>query len=63
MMEILEGRATVREQMGCLEEALEDGNRMLKIEPSNPKVLRVDKRELIEGVYLSWTFVRDEKEV
>jgi hypothetical protein len=59
-MEILEGRATVREQMGCLEDALEDGNRMLIIEPSNPRVLFTNYA-LIEGVYLSWTFVRDEK--
>jgi len=41
-MEILERRATVREQMGCLEEALEDGNRMLKTEASNPRVLHTN---------------------
>lgn len=38
IMDVLEGRATAREQMGRLEEALEDGNRMLKIEPTNPRV-------------------------
>jgi len=43
MIEILEGRASVWEQMGCLGEALEDGNRMLKIEPSNPKVYAFDE--------------------
>ena len=37
-MDVLEGRATAREQLGRLEEALEDGNRMLKIEPTNPRV-------------------------
>ena len=37
-MDVLEGRAAAREQLGRLEEALEDGNRMLKIEPTNPRV-------------------------
>ena len=39
IMDVLEGRAATREQMGRLEEALEDGNRMLKVEPTNPRVL------------------------
>jgi hypothetical protein len=43
-MEMLEGRATVREEMGRLEESLDDGNRMLKIERSNPKVYAFDER-------------------
>jgi hypothetical protein len=37
-MDVLEGRAAAREQLGRLEEALEDGNRMLKIEGTNPRV-------------------------
>jgi hypothetical protein len=63
MMEMLEGRATVREEMGCLAEALRDGNRMLKIERSNPKVFIRVRTPLIGGVYLYWTFARDEKEI
>ena len=37
-MDMLEGRAAAREQNGCLEEALADGNRMLRVEKSNPRV-------------------------
>jgi len=37
-MEMLEGRAAARQQNGKLEEALTDGNRMLKVEKSNPRV-------------------------
>jgi hypothetical protein len=62
-MEVLEGRAAVREQLGRLEEALEDGNRMLKVELTNPRVQFICERNLIEGIYLSRTFVGDEKEI
>jgi hypothetical protein len=37
-METLEGRAQARQLMGRLEEALEDANRMLKIDKTNPRV-------------------------
>ena len=35
---MLEGRANVRAQLGSLEDALADGNRMLSVEKTNPKV-------------------------
>src|SRR6266496_75017 len=38
IMDVLEGRAAASEQLGRVGEALEDGNRMLKIEPTNPRV-------------------------
>lgn len=42
-MDMLEGRAAAREQNLRLEEALTDGNRMLKVEKSNPRVQRHPK--------------------
>ena len=38
LMDMLEGRADVRAQMGRIEDALEDGNRMLKVDNANPRV-------------------------
>jgi hypothetical protein len=62
-MGMLEGRAAARESMGRLDEALEDGNRMLKTEKTNPKVtFPIYEQEIIEGLYLPRTFVRGEKE-
>jgi len=43
MMQVLEGRASVREKLGRFEEALEDGNRMLKFDKTNPKVIHIRK--------------------
>lgn len=63
IMDVLEGRAAAREQLGRLEEALEDGNRLLKVGPTNPRVHLPREIRIIEGVYLSWTVVRDEEEV
>lgn len=38
LMDMLEGRADSRARMGRIEEALEDGNRMLKVDNANPRV-------------------------
>lgn len=60
LMEMLEGRATARAKLGSLEEALEDGNRMLTIDKTNP---RVGPRmpDLTIGVYLLGTIARSEE--
>jgi len=44
-MDMLEGRAAAREQNLRLEEALADGNRMLKVEKSNPRVHQTTKQK------------------
>jgi len=54
-MEMLEGRADTREKIGRLEEALEDGNRMLSVEKTNPRVRTPDTR-LTSGIYLLGSF-------
>jgi len=38
MMEALKGRSQTREQLNLLDQALEDGNRMLKLDKTNPRV-------------------------
>jgi len=42
-MSFLEGRADARARSGKLELALEDGNRMLAIEKTNPVVWRLGR--------------------
>jgi tetratricopeptide (TPR) repeat protein len=49
LLEVLAGRASVREQAGRLEEALQDANRILKVVPKHPRVadlksLRADRK-------------------
>jgi len=41
LLEMLEGRATAKEHMTLLQDALEDANRMLRIESTNPRVILV----------------------
>jgi tetratricopeptide (TPR) repeat protein len=38
LLEVLAGRASVREQASRLEEALQDANRILKVVPKHPRV-------------------------
>jgi hypothetical protein len=40
LLEVLAGRASVREQAGRLEEALQDANRILKVVPKHPRVIQ-----------------------
>jgi hypothetical protein len=51
MMEMLEGRAYARSQMGQLEVALEDGNRMLTVDKTNP-IVRSHNAPNHTGIYM-----------
>lgn len=51
-MSFLEGRAEARARSGKLEQALEDGNRMLTVEKTNPMVDFVRHRADNRGIFV-----------
>jgi hypothetical protein len=63
-MDMLEGRAAAREQSGRLEEALADGNRMLKVEKSNPRVPQTSGNEAdVKGYICLGRLLENKKKV
>jgi hypothetical protein len=52
MTEMLEGRAYARSQIGQLEAALEDGNRMLTVDKTNPMVRSRNNAPYHLGIYM-----------
>lgn len=49
---MLEGRAYVKSQIGQLEAALDDGNRMLTVDKTNPMVQSISDATNYEGLYM-----------
>jgi electron transfer flavoprotein alpha/beta subunit len=60
-MSLLEGRADAKARNGKLEQALDDGNRMLAVEKTNPMVFLVDNNVLKQGYYLLGSLLQTKK--
>ena len=61
MTEMLEGRAYARSQIGQLEAALEDGNRILTVDKTNPIVRSRNSAPYHIGIYMLRIIIGVEK--